>query len=211
MYAIVEIAGQQFKVKKDQKVFVNRLQQEEGSKVSFDQVLLVDDGKITIGAPAIEGAEVSAKILKHLKGDKVLVFKKKRRKGYKKKNGHRQFLSEIMIENISVSGSPKKAAVAEEKPSEKAVKKVAKKADDLKKVEGIGPKIEAIFVEAGIDSFKKLAKADLTKLKTILEAAGPDFASKIPDSWPLQAQMAADGKWDELAKWQEDIKGGIVK
>jgi large subunit ribosomal protein L21 len=211
MYAIVEIAGQQFKVKKDQKVFVNRLQQEEGSKVSFDQVLLVDDGKITIGAPAIEGAEVSAKILKHLKGDKVLVFKKKRRKGYKKKNGHRQFLSEIMIESISVSGSPKKAAVAEEKPVEKAVKKVVKKADDLKKVEGIGPKIEALFIEAGIDSFKKLAKSDPAKLKAILEAAGPDFTSKVPDSWPLQAQMAADGKWDELAKWQEDIKGGIVK
>lgn len=213
MYAIVEIAGQQFKVKKDQKVFVNRLQQEEGSKVSFDQVLLVDDGKVTIGAPAIAGAEVSAKILKHLKGDKVLVFKKKRRKGYKKKNGHRQFLSEIMIESISVSGSPKKAAavVTEEKPVEKAVKKTAKKTDDLKKVEGIGPKIEAIFIEAGIDSFKKLSKADPAKLKAILEAAGPEFATKVPDSWPLQAQMAADGKWDELAKWQEDVKGGIVK
>jgi len=87
MYAIVEIAGQQFKVAKDQKVFVNRLQGEEGSKVSFDKVLLVDDGKVTIGAPAIEGAEVTAKILGHLKGDKVIVFKKKRRKGYKKKNG----------------------------------------------------------------------------------------------------------------------------
>ena len=102
MYAIVEIAGQQFKVKKDQKVFVNRLQHEEGSKVSFDQVLLVDDGKVTIGAPAIAGAEVSAKILKHLKGDKVLVFKKKRRKGYRKKNGHRQSFTKIKIDSINL-------------------------------------------------------------------------------------------------------------
>ncbi len=113
MYAIVEIAGQQFKVKKDQKVFVHRLQEKEGSKVSFDNVLLLDDGKVTIGAPAIKNASVEAKILGHLKGDKVIVFKKKRRKGYKVKNGHRQYLTEIQIESIST----KKAAV--KKPAAK--------------------------------------------------------------------------------------------
>jgi large subunit ribosomal protein L21 len=104
MYAIVEIAGQQFKVAKDQKVYVHRLQSEEGSNVTFDNVLLVADGEnVTIGAPAIEGAKVTAKVLGHLKGDKVIVFKKKRRKGYKKKNGHRQFLTEIQIDGIAVS------------------------------------------------------------------------------------------------------------
>ena len=98
MYAIVEIAGHQFKVEKDQKVFVNRLQTEEGNKVTFDNVLLLADGnKVTIGAPAIDGAAVEAKVVKHLKGDKVIVFHKKRRKGYKKKNGHRQYLTEIRI------------------------------------------------------------------------------------------------------------------
>ena len=91
MYAIVEIAGHQFKVEKDQKVFVNRLQTEEGKKVSFDNVLLLSDGdNVTVGAPAIDGAQVSAKVLKHLKGDKVIVFKKKRRKGYRVKNGLRR-------------------------------------------------------------------------------------------------------------------------
>ena len=101
MYAVVEIAGQQFKVAKDQKVFVHRLAQDEGSNVSFDQVLLLDDGKaVTLGAPAITGASVEAKVVKHLKGDKVIVFKKKRRKGYKKKNGHRQYLSKIQIQSI---------------------------------------------------------------------------------------------------------------
>ena len=114
MYAIVEIAGQQFKVSKDLKVYVNRLTNEEGSKVSFDKVYLVDDnGSITIGAPAIEGASVEAKVLQHLKGDKVIVFKKKRRKGYKKRNGHRQYLTQIVIEGISVS-APKKAAAKKE-------------------------------------------------------------------------------------------------
>ena len=111
MYAIVEIAGQQFKVSKDLKVYVNRLTNEEGSKVSFDKVLLLDDnGSITLGAPAVEGASVEAKVLQHLKGDKVIVFKKKRRKGFKKKNGHRQYLTQIVIEGISATGTKKKAA-----------------------------------------------------------------------------------------------------
>ncbi|MDH3323688.1 MAG: 50S ribosomal protein L21 [Flavobacteriaceae bacterium] len=134
MYAIVEIAGQQFKVAKDQKVFVHRLQDKEGSKVSFDNVLLLDDGKITVGAPAIKGAVVTATVLSHLKGDKVIVFKKKRRKGYRKKNGHRQFLTEIQIESISATAPAKKAAPKKEaKKAEDTVKPVAKKATAAKK------------------------------------------------------------------------------
>ena len=132
MYAIVEIAGQQFKVAKDQKVFVHRLEEKEGAKVSFDKVLLLDDGKVTIGAPVIKNAVVTAKVLGHLKGDKVIVFKKKRRKGFKKKNGHRQYLSEIQIEGITVKAPAKKAAAkTEDKKAEKAP--VAKKAAPAKK------------------------------------------------------------------------------
>ncbi|MCJ0743081.1 MULTISPECIES: 50S ribosomal protein L21 [Pedobacter] len=103
MYAIVNIAGQQFKVAKDQHLFVHRLQGDEGASIEFDNVLLVDNGgKITVGAPAVKGAKVSAKIVSHLKGDKVIVFKKKRRKGYKKKNGHRQSFTKIQIESITL-------------------------------------------------------------------------------------------------------------
>ena len=102
MYAIVEIAGQQFKVEKDQQIFVHRLAQEEGSKVDFDNVLLIDnDGKVNVGAPAIKGAKVSASVLKHVKGDKVIIFRKKRRKGYVKQNGHRQSFTEIKIDKIN--------------------------------------------------------------------------------------------------------------
>ncbi|MEN9443171.1 MAG: hypothetical protein RIS47_61 [Bacteroidota bacterium] len=102
MYAIVEILGQQFKVEKDNKVFVHRMQAEEGATVSFDKVLLIDnDGDVKIGAPVLEGASVKVTVLEHLKGDKVIVFKKKRRKGYKKKNGHRQYLTKIQIEEIT--------------------------------------------------------------------------------------------------------------
>jgi ribosomal protein L21 len=102
MYAIVDIAGQQFKVEKDQKVFVHRLDAEEGAKVSFDQVLLVDnDGDVKVGVPTVSGANISATVLSHVRGDKVLVFKKKRRKGYQKLNGHRQDLTQIKVEEIN--------------------------------------------------------------------------------------------------------------
>jgi large subunit ribosomal protein L21 len=101
MYAIVEIAGQQFKVEKERKLYVHRLPQDEGAEVSFEKVLLVDnEGVISIGAPVVTGAKVTATVLKHLKGDKVIVFKKKRRKGYKKKNGHRQYLTQIQITEV---------------------------------------------------------------------------------------------------------------
>jgi len=102
MYAIVEIAGQQFKVENNQEIFVHRLGGEEGSAVTFDRVLLVDNGgKISVGAPSVSGASVSGKILSHVKGDKVLVFKKKRRKGYQKMNGHRQAFTKVVIESIN--------------------------------------------------------------------------------------------------------------
>jgi large subunit ribosomal protein L21 len=103
MYAIVEIAGQQFKIEKESKLFVHRLKAEEGSQVTFDRVMLVDnDGKVKVGAPTVKGALVTATVLHHLKGDKVLVFKKKKRKGYQKMNGHRQYLTSIKIDDITI-------------------------------------------------------------------------------------------------------------
>ena len=129
MYAIVEIAGQQFKIEKDQQIFVNRLKEKEGSKVDFEKVLLLDkSGKISVGAPVIKGAKVTAKIIEHLKGDKVIVFKKKRRKGYKVKNGVRQFLTKLEI--LSIDEKATKVKKAEVK---KEVKSVAKKDSVAKK------------------------------------------------------------------------------
>jgi large subunit ribosomal protein L21 len=150
MYAIVDIAGQQYKVEKDQKIFVHRLKNEEGSRVEFENVLLVDNnGKITVGGPTVEGVRVAAKVLSHEKGDKVLVFKKKRRKGYKKMNGHRQYLSYIQIQGILGKGetlkeeaaAPKKAKTKKEtapaaevetaeKPKKAPAKKAAKKKEE---------------------------------------------------------------------------------
>jgi len=159
MYAIVEIAGQQFKVEKDQKVFVHRLQAEEGKKVAFDNVLLLADGdKVTVGAPAIDGAQVGAKVLKHLKGDKVIVFKKKRRKGYRVKNGHRQALTEIQIDNITASGA-KKAA-----PAKKTEKPAAKVETPAPKAAKATPKAEA--------PAQDLSKMTVAQLKELAKAKG---------------------------------------
>ena len=103
MYVIVDIAGQQMKVEQGQEVFVHRLEGEEGDKLEFDKVLLVDnDGKVKVGKPNVKGAKIDVKIVNHLRGDKVIVFKKKRRKGYQKSNGHRQDLTKVLIETITV-------------------------------------------------------------------------------------------------------------
>jgi len=103
MYAVVNIAGQQFKVQKDQKIYVHRLESETGKAVEFGDVVLVENGgKIKVGAPLVKGASVAAKVLGHVRGDKVIIFKKKRRKGYQKQTGHRQDLTQIQIESITV-------------------------------------------------------------------------------------------------------------
>ena len=135
MYAIVEIGGKQVKVEKNQKIFVNRLDAKEGSKVTFDNILLLDNaGKVVLGTPSVKGAAVEAKVVKHLKDDKVIVFKKKRRKGYKVKNGHRQFLTEIMVEKILEKGAkPVANAKSEVQESKPAAKKPAAKKPAAKK------------------------------------------------------------------------------
>ena len=173
MYAIVEIAGQQFKVAKDQKLFVHRLQDKEGSKVSFDKVYLLDDGKkVTVGAPAISGAAVEARVVGHFKGDKVIVFKKKRRKGYRVKNGHRQALTELMVEKIIASGAkpvaakpkaekapaPAKATTAKKAPAPAkatTAKKAVAKSEDKPKVAKAAPAKKAPA---------KAEKADYSKM-----------------------------------------------
>tara|TARA_B100001057_G_scaffold287405_1_gene287472 strand:+ start:2452 stop:2979 length:528 start_codon:yes stop_codon:yes gene_type:complete len=172
MYAIVEISGQQFKVAKDEKIFVHRLDEKEGSDISFEKVLLIDDGKdIKVGSPTINGACVDAKIINHLKGDKVVVFKKKRRKGYRVKNGHRQYLSEIQISNISSSRVKvtKKSAESVKVKVKTNTKTKAKKspATNVKKTKDLTSMnvtdLKNIAKENGIANISKMKKADLIK------------------------------------------------
>lgn len=163
MYAIVEIAGQQFKVAKDQKVYVHRLQEEEGKKVTFGNVLLLEDGTdITIGAPAIDGAAVEAKVVKHLKGDKVIVFKKKRRKGYRKKNGHRQYLTELLIEGIVAKGAKK--ATPEAGKSAEPKKAEAKKAAEPVAEKKSAPESKATPKKDAVEDLNKHTVAELREM-----------------------------------------------
>jgi large subunit ribosomal protein L21 len=172
MYAIVDIAGQQFKVEKDNKIFVHRLEGKAGSKVEFDQVLLIDNGNnVTVGTPVISGAMVTGKIIDHLKGDKVLVFKKKRRKGYQKLNGHRQYMTQIVVEEIIEKGAKPKAAEKkattakkEEKPAAEAPK--AKPAAEKK--------------EASTTATKKATASKTTADKSKSAAEKPKSTAKKP-------------------------------
>lgn len=200
-------------------MFVNRLKGEKGDKLSFDKVLLTVNGAITVGAPAVSGIAVQAEILDHVQADKVIVFKKKRRKGYAKKNGHRQQLTQIQIVSITgFDGAAKPAkktakkeatpevAEAAAKPAKKSAK--AKDGDDLTIIEGIGPKVAKIFAEAGISSFVELAGKTKEELEAILDPNGPVYVAMDPTTWPQQAQLLADGKTEEFNALTEKLKGG---
>ena len=170
MYAIVEISGKQFKVEKKQKLFVNRLDVAEGKKISFDNVLMVNDGsKSSVGTPNVSGVQVDAKVLKHLKSDKVIVFKKKRRKGYKVRNGHRQAITEIEISDI-LTGVSKKAASkkAEVKKTEAPKKAEPKKASAKKESQDLSSmsvaQLKTLAKDKGITGISSMKKADLIKV-----------------------------------------------
>jgi large subunit ribosomal protein L21 len=157
MYAIVEIGGQQHKVKKAQKLYVNLLESEEGTNLEFDKVLLVDNGTdVTVGLPFVEGTRVSAKVMSHVKDDKIHIFKHKRRKGYRRFNGHRQPLTELFIHGILGKGETLKEDLAP--------KKVAKKA-----------KAESHVDETSVEAPKKKVAA---KKKAAPKAEGKKPATK---------------------------------
>lgn len=149
MYAIVEIAGLQYKVAQKQRVFVHRLEAKEGDSVEFAKVLLIDnDGKITVGSPAIDGARVAAKVVSHLQGDKVLVFKKKRRKGYRKLNGHRQQLTELLIQGVLGKGEKLSAEAAKiEAASILTLKERSRKQDKKRVFAAVPEEVEEVVEE----------------------------------------------------------------
>ena len=168
MYAIVEISGKQFKVEKKQKLFVNRLDVAEGKKISFDNVLMVNDGsKSSVGTPNVSGVQVDAKVLKHLKSDKVIVFKKKRRKGYRVRNGHRQAITEIEISDIITGVSKKATAKKAETKKTEAPKKVEPKRAAKKGLQDLSSMsvatLKTMAKEKGITGISSMKKADLIK------------------------------------------------
>ena len=178
MYAIVDIAGQQFKVEKGQEIFVHRLQGDKGAQVGFPKVMLIEnEGKSTFGTPVIEGALVNVTILEHLRADKLFVFKKKRRKGYKKFNGHRQYLSRVRVEEILAEGAPIMTKEVAEKPAPKKKSPVAKTAEAKSPVAKPSvaktPVAKAKVAKATVAKVKKAAPKSEAKPKAPKKKAPP--------------------------------------
>ena len=171
MYAIVEIAGLQYKVAKKQRVFVHRLEANAGENVEFSKVLLIDnDGKITVGAPIIDGARVAAKVLAHVQGDKVIVFKKKRRKGYQKMNGHRQQLTELLIQAVLGKGEKLSAEDAKIEAASMLELKARSRKQDQKRIYAEAAETE----EAEVEEAEEVVEEKPKKAK---KAAAPKKAA----------------------------------
>ena len=207
MYAVIKTGGKQYKVSPGDKIKVEQIPADIGADIQLDQVLAVGSGdQIRIGAPLVGGAAVSATVLAQGRHAKVRIFKMRRRKHYQKHQGHRQNYTELLISQIAsdlgvfkAQAKPVAAAADKAKPA---------KADDLTKVEGIGPKINEILLGAGINSFADLAAAPVVGLKDVLTAAGSNFASHDPGTWPEQAALAAKGDWEAFDKLKAELDGG---
>ena len=233
MYAIVEIAGQQFKVEKGKRIFVHSLDIDEGSNVNFDRVLLIENnGKILIGEPHIKGAYIEGKILEHVKGDKVVVFKKKRRKGYKVKKGHRQQYSHIEIISVNDQGYDKKSAKAEAvteekpmatgKPAATEAKKPATKTTATKKTAAKKPaSAKSASVKTGTETKKatgakkpsatKTAAKEKPAAKKTTTAQKPAGAAKAGTAKPAEKKSTAAKKTTTAKKSTAAKKSGTSK
>jgi large subunit ribosomal protein L21 len=202
MYAVIKTGGKQYRVTAGSKLKVEQLTAEVGADVVIDQVLMVADGAaVKVGTPLVQGATVKATVLSHGRGDKVLIFKHRRRKHFKKQGGHRQWFSEIFIAGIEDGAGGSTSAKAPEIVT----------LDDLTKVEGIGPKIAAVLVKNGVTTFAALAAMEPEAITEMLKASGGRFGMAKPATWPQQAALAAAGKWDEFEQLTRELVGGVKK
>ena len=235
MYAVIKTGGKQYRVSAGQKLKIEQIPADVGSTITFNEVLAVGSGAdLVFGAPLVSGAKVDATVISHGRGDKVTIFKMRRRKHYQRHGGHRQNYTEVFFSVIfgadgkelakadapamsaPVALASAGAAVAAAKPA--AAKKVAKirgkardGSDDLELIEGVGPKIAVLLKAAGIDTFDAMAKAPVDKVQEVLEAGGSKFNLAKPATWAEQAALAASGDWAAFDKLTEELVGGVRK
>jgi large subunit ribosomal protein L21 len=197
-FAIVESGGKQYRAVEGRTIEVDRLPVDAGKKFDFERVLLMADGDdVLVGTPTIGDILVKVTVVDHIKGPKVDRFKYRPKKRIRVRGGHRQQFTRLLVDFI---GRPDE----ERQVETKAEKKV--EADDLAKIEGIGPKVSKTLNNAGIFSFEDLANAKVEDLQQIL--ADADLKMMDPTTWPQQAKLAADGDWDALKKLQDELSGG---
>jgi large subunit ribosomal protein L21 len=234
MYAVIKTGGKQYRVSAGQKLKVEQIPADVGSTITFNEVLAVGSGAdVVFGAPLVTGAKVDATVVSHGRGEKVTIFKMRRRKHYQRHGGHRQNYTEVFFSVIfgadgtalakadapSMSAPVAAAAsaaatVAAAAPAKKAAKvrgKARDGSDDLELIEGIGPKIALLLKAAGIDTFDALAKAPVEKVKEVLEGGGSKFNLAKPETWAEQAAIAAKGDWATFDKLTQELVGGVRK
>lgn len=210
MYAIVTIAGQQFKVEKNQRLFVHRLPDDVGTVMEFDKVVLIDDGsKVKLGNPYIDKALVSAKIVSHVKGDKVLVFKKKRRKGYRKLNGHRQYLTEIIVEEILENVAARKATPVTKKEKKEEPAKAGPVAEKASAAEGAVVKEKPVKAENPAE--KKAEKAEPKAKEVVTKTAKSETAAKAGGEKAGKSKPKAQTETGKVKKAEPKAKAEAGK
>lgn len=195
MYAIIECGGRQYRAEEGHSLAVEKLPYEVGEQIELENVLLIAHGDVvTVGQPTVAGASVKATVTEQFRGKKILVWKYKPKNRYRRRQGHRQSYTRLRIDSIVANGAAPARPAAER--------------DDLTKIEGIGPKIRGLLHDAGIATFADLADTAVARLQAILDEAGGQYRTAVPESWPDQAKLAAAGDWDALQALQDRLEGG---
>jgi large subunit ribosomal protein L21 len=214
MYAVVKTGGKQYKVAAGQKFKVEQIAADVGQEIVLDQILAVGHGAdLLIGAPLVPGAAIKATIVAHGRGDKIRIFKMRRRKHYQKRQGHRQNFTELFIAEIADGkGGVFKADAAAVIAAPKALMSSTKGGkDNIEIIEGIGPKIAKVLADNGITTFAALADAKADDITAMLKASGGRFSLANTASWAEQAALLRDGKMDEFKKLTDELVGGVKK
>jgi large subunit ribosomal protein L21 len=197
-FAIVESGGKQYRAVEGRTIEVDRLPVDAGKKFDFERVLLMADGDdVLVGTPTIGDILVKVTVVDHIKGPKIDRFKYRPKKRIRVRGGHRQQFTRLLVDFIGRSGEERQV---EAKPEKKV------EADDLTKIEGIGPKVSKALIAAGISTFEALANASVEDIQKILSDAG--LRMMDASTWPQQARLAADSDWDALKKLQDKLSGG---
>jgi len=206
-YAIVESGGKQYKAVEGETIAVDRLPADPGEMLSLERILLLaDDDHYSVGTPLVSGIEVQVSVVEHFRGEKVLAFRYSPKKRIRVHRGHRQDYTRLMVENIGRVGEPKKARVAKTTEVAEIKPEAAGEADDLVKIEGIGPKVAEALNAAGIKTFAALAESNADDIRKILTEAGLKMMS--PEGWIDQAKLAAKGDWKAFEKLQAKLVAG---
>ena len=235
MYAVIKTGGKQYRVSAGEKLKIEQIPADIGATITFNEVLAVGAGAdLVFGAPLDSGAKVDATVVSHGRGDKVTIFKMRRRKHYQRHGGHRQNYTEVffsaifgadgtelakadmpvVVPYVAGAAAPAAVAVAKAAPAKKTAKVRGKKrdgSDDLELIEGVGPKIAGLLVDAGINTFDALSKASVESVQAVLDAGGSKFNMAKPETWAEQAALAAKGDWAAFDKLTEELVGGVRK